>query len=131
MGASDTAGPAGEDAVVVMDEDPVAPVLSESRDVVIPLVPGATLAAAATSSLPAIRVSGPSIAAETSGPPPTVEMAETSSDQITLTTEEVMELATCLYIDFPGVEVINLEGPQYSEKGFEAAEEADVQRADD
>jgi hypothetical protein len=123
MGASDTAGPAGEDAVVVMDEDPTALVLSESRDVVIPLAPGATLAAAAMSSLPAIRVSGPSIAAETSGPPPTAEMAETSSDQFTLTTEEVMELATCRYIDCPCVRVINLEGPQYSEKGFEAAEE--------
>jgi hypothetical protein len=50
-------------------------------------------------------------------------MAETSSDQITLTAEEVMELATYWYIDFPSVRVIDLEGPQYSEKGFKAAEE--------
>jgi hypothetical protein len=34
-----------------------------------------------------------------------------------------MELATYRYIDFPGVGVIDLEGPQYSEKGYEAAEE--------
>jgi hypothetical protein len=33
-----------------------------------------------------------------------------------------MELATCRYIDFPGVGVIDLEGPQYSEKGYEAVE---------
>jgi hypothetical protein len=50
-------------------------------------------------------------------------MAETSSDQINLTAEEVMELANCRYIDFPGVGVIDLEGPQYSEKGFEVAKE--------
>jgi hypothetical protein len=50
-------------------------------------------------------------------------MAETSSDQITLTAEEVMELATYWYIDFPSVRVIDLEGPQYSEKGFKAVEE--------
>jgi hypothetical protein len=39
----------------------------------------------------------------------------------TLTVEEEMELATCRYIDFPGVGVIDLEGPQYSEKGYEVA----------
>jgi hypothetical protein len=111
MVASDTASLADEDVVVAMDEDSAAPVLSDSHDVVIPMAPGATLVAAATSSLPAVRVSGPSTAAETSDPPPTAEMAETSSDQITLTTEEVMELATCWYIHFPGVGVIYLEGP--------------------
>jgi hypothetical protein len=34
-----------------------------------------------------------------------------------------MELATYRYIDFPGVGVIDLEGPQYSEKGYEEVEE--------
>jgi hypothetical protein len=52
-----------------------------------------------------------------------VEVAETSSAQITLTAEEVMELVTCRYIDFPDVGVIDLEGPQYSEKGYEAESE--------
>jgi hypothetical protein len=123
MGASDTAGPGSEDVVVAMDEGLVAPLSSESRDVVIPLAPRAMQEAVATSSLPAVTVPGPSPVAEASGPPPTAEVAETSSDQITLTAEEVMELATCRYIDFPDVGVIDLEGPQYSEKGYEAAEE--------
>jgi hypothetical protein len=123
MGVSDTAGPGGEDAVAVMDEGSAAPLSSESRDVVIPSATGAMQATVATSSLLVVKVSGPSPAAEASGPPPTAEVAETSSDQITLTTEEVMELATCRYIDFPGIGVIDLEGPHYSEKGYEAAEE--------
>jgi hypothetical protein len=123
MGASDTAGPGGEDAVAVMDEGLAAPLSSESRDVVIPSAPGAMQVAMATSSLPAVKVPGPSPVAEASGPPPTTEVADTSSDQITLTTEEVMELATCRYINFPSVGVIDLEGPQYSEKGYEATEE--------
>jgi hypothetical protein len=123
MGASDTAGPGGEDVVVVIDEGLAAPLSSESRDVVIPLAPGATQAVVVTSSLPTVRVLGPSPAAEASGPPPTAEMAKTSSDQITLTAEEVMELTTCWYIVFSGVRVIDLDGSQYSEKGFEAAEE--------
>jgi hypothetical protein len=76
-----------------------------------------------TSSLPAVEVPGPFPVAEASGPPPTAEVAETSSAQITLTAEEVMELATCRYIDFPSVGVIDLEGPQYSEKGYEVASE--------
>jgi hypothetical protein len=108
MGASDTAGPSGEDVVAAMDEGLAAPLSSESRDVVIPLVPGAMQAEVTTSSLPAVKVPGPSPAAEASGPPPTAEVAKTSSDQITLTAEEVMDLATCRYIDFPGVGLIDL-----------------------
>jgi hypothetical protein len=34
-----------------------------------------------------------------------------------------MEVVTCWYIDFPDVGVIDLEGPQYSEKGYETVEE--------
>jgi hypothetical protein len=123
MGASDTASPGGEDVVVAMDEGLAAPLLSESRDVVIPLKHGVMQAAVATSSLPAAKMPGPSPVAEASSPPPTAEVAETSSDQITLTAKEVMELATCRYIDFPDVGVIDLEGPQYSEKGYKAVEE--------
>jgi hypothetical protein len=40
-----------------------------------------------------------------------------------LTVEEVMELATCRYIDFPGVGVIDLEAPQLPEKVLEVATE--------
>jgi hypothetical protein len=37
--------------------------------------------------------------------------------------EEVMELATCRYIDFPGVGVIDLEAPKLLEKVLEVATE--------
>jgi hypothetical protein len=50
-------------------------------------------------------------AAEVSGPSPAAEAAEISSAPSTVTVEEVMELATCQYIDFPGVGVIDLEAP--------------------
>jgi hypothetical protein len=90
MGASDTAGPGGEDVVAAMDEGSAAPLSSESRDVVIPLAPGAMQAAVATSSLPAVKVPGPSPAAEASGPPPTVVVVETSSDQITLAADQLL-----------------------------------------
>jgi hypothetical protein len=50
-------------------------------------------------------------------------VAETSSARAALTAEEVMELATCRYIDFPGVGVIDLEVPQLPEKVFEVAAE--------
>jgi hypothetical protein len=130
MGAPNTAGPDDEEMVVAMDADSAAPLSSESHDIVIPLEPGATLAAAVTSSLPAVRVSGPSPAVETSGPPPTAEMAETSSDQITLTVEEVMELATCRYIDFPGVGWSILKAPVL-EEGVRSGGGAGVQRTDD
>jgi hypothetical protein len=120
MGTLDMASPGGEGAVAAIDEDLAAPLSSESRDVMIPSALGAAQAVVATSLLPAVEVSGPPPAAEALGPPPTVEVAETSSAQITLTAEEVMELMTCRYIDFPGVGVIDLEGPQYSDKGYEA-----------
>jgi hypothetical protein len=45
-------------------------------------------------------------------------MAETSSNQITLTAEEVMELATFRYIDFSGVRVIDLEAPNTQRSGL-------------
>jgi hypothetical protein len=57
------------------------------------------------------------------GPPPTAEVAETSSTRVALTAEEVMELATCRYIDFPSVGVIDLEAPQLLEKVYEVASE--------
>jgi hypothetical protein len=50
-------------------------------------------------------------------------VAESSSARVSLTAEEVMELATCRYIDFPGVGVIDLEAPQLPEKVCEVATE--------
>jgi hypothetical protein len=50
-----------------------------------------------------------------------VEAARTSSAAGVVTVEEVMELATCRYIDFPGVGVIDLEAPQLPEKVLDVA----------
>jgi hypothetical protein len=65
----------------------------------------------------------PSPVVEVQDPPPAVEVAESSSARVALTTEEVMELATCRYIDFPGIGVIDLEAPQLPEKVYEVAAE--------
>jgi hypothetical protein len=50
-------------------------------------------------------------------------VAESSSARGAITVEEVTELATCRYIDFPGVGVIDLEAPQLSEKVLVVATE--------
>jgi hypothetical protein len=50
-----------------------------------------------------------------------VEVVESSSAPVALTTEEVMQLTTCRYIDFPSVGVIDLEAPQLPEKVYEVA----------
>jgi hypothetical protein len=66
---------------------------------------------AATSHLPAVEVPMPPLPIEVQGPPPTAEVAESSSTRVSLTVEEMMDLETCRYIDLPGVEVIDLEAP--------------------
>jgi hypothetical protein len=71
--------------------------------------------------LPAAKMSEPSPTAEVPGPSATTEVAESSSARDSLTVEEVMELATCWYIDFPGVGVIDLEAPQLPKKVLEVA----------
>jgi hypothetical protein len=108
------AGPRGEDAVVVVDEDSAALPSSKNCDVMITPASEPTQVTATASLLPAIEVPEPSPAAEVLGPPPTTEVEETSSGRVALTAEEVMELATCRYIDFLGVGVIDLEAPQLS-----------------
>jgi hypothetical protein len=70
-----------------------------------------------------VEVPVPPPAAEVQGPPPTAEVAESSSARVALTGEEMMDLATCRYINFPGVGVINLEGLQLLEKEYEVAVE--------
>jgi hypothetical protein len=74
---------------------------------------------ATASLLPVVEVPVPSLAVEVQGPPPTAEAAESSSARVALTAKEMMELATCRYIDFHGVGVIDLEAPQLLEKVYE------------
>jgi hypothetical protein len=78
---------------------------------------------ATASLLPAVEVPVPSPAVEVQGPPSTAEVAEFSSAWVALTAEEMMELVTCRYIDFPGVGVVDLEVPQLPEKVYEVAAE--------
>jgi hypothetical protein len=73
--------------------------------------------------LPAVKVTVPSPAVGVSCPPLTAEVAETSSAWVALTAEEVMELATCRYINFPGIGVIDLEAPQLPKKVYKVASE--------
>jgi hypothetical protein len=65
----------------------------------------------------------PFLAAKVPGPSPTAKAAETSSVVGTVTVEEVMELATSWYIDFPGMGVIDLEAPQLPEKVLDVVTE--------
>jgi hypothetical protein len=52
-----------------------------------------------------------------------MEVAESSSARVSLTVDEMMDMETCRYIDFPGVGVIDLEVPQLLEKEYEVAVE--------
>jgi hypothetical protein len=106
-----------------LDEELVAPPSSENCDVMITPTSELAQVAAMASLLPAIEVPEPSLVAEVPGPLPTAEVAATSSAWVSLTVEEVMELATCRYIDFPSVGVIDLEAPQLPEKVYEVASE--------
>jgi hypothetical protein len=117
------AGPSGEDVVAVLDEDSAPPLSSESRDVV--MAPASELAQVTVTADPltVVEVSEPSPAFGVSGPPLTAEAAETSLARVSLTVEEVMELAMCRYIDFLDVGVIDLEAPQLPEKVYEVVSE--------
>jgi hypothetical protein len=93
------------------------------RKVVMAPPPEPTPVVIETDSLPVEGAPEPSPAAEVPGSPATTEVAESSSARDALTVEEVMELATCRYINFPGVRVIDLEAPQLPEKVLEVATE--------
>jgi hypothetical protein len=99
--ASSEAGPGIEGVVVVLDEDSAPPPASESHDAATVLALEPTQVSVATSLLLAVEVSVPPPAVEVQGPPPTVEVAESSSARVSLTVEEMMDLETCRYIDFP------------------------------
>jgi hypothetical protein len=69
------------------------------------------LVAVAADPSPTAEAPESSPAAEALGPSSTVEVAGTSLAVGAVTVEEVMELATSRYIDFPDVRVIDLEAP--------------------
>jgi hypothetical protein len=87
--------------VVVLDEDSAPPPSSESHNVVMAPASEPAQVTMTAGLLPAVEVLEPSPSVGVSGPPLTTEVAETSSARDALTAEEVMELVTCRYIDFP------------------------------
>jgi hypothetical protein len=121
--ASSEAGPSVEGVVMVLDEDSVPPPPSGSHDATMAPALEPIQVPATTSLLPAVEVPVPSPAVQVQGPLPTAEVAESSSARISLTVEEVMDLETCRYIDFPGVGVIDLKVLQLPEKEYEVASE--------
>jgi hypothetical protein len=72
---------------------------------------------------PAVRALEPSPVAEVPEPSPVVGAAETSLAMGVVTVEEVMELATSRYIDFPGVGIVDLDAPELPSKVLEVATE--------
>jgi hypothetical protein len=115
--------PSGGDAVVIVNEDSaVLPSSGNCDAMILPALEPAQVMAV-ESLLPATEMPVPSPMVEVQDPPPAVEVAESSSAPVALTTEEVMELATCRYIDFPSVGVIDLEAPQLPEEVYEVAAE--------
>jgi hypothetical protein len=110
-------------AVVVLDEDSTPPPVSEGRDVAMAPASEPAPVVSAAGPPPVVEVSEPSPAAEVPSPSLTAEVAKASSAWGTITVEEVMELATCRYIDFPGAGVIDFEAPQLPEKVLEVATE--------
>jgi hypothetical protein len=58
-----------------------------------------------------VEVPVPSPTVKVQGPLSTAKVAESSSVRVSLTVEDMMDLETCWYINFPGVSVINLEAP--------------------
>jgi hypothetical protein len=117
------AGLCGGDVVVVLDEDSAPPPSSGGREVVMTTVSEPAPAVVVADPSPAAEAPEPSPAAEVPGPSAIAEATETSSDVSTVTVEEVMELATSQYIDFPGVGVIDLEAPQLPENVLDVAME--------
>jgi hypothetical protein len=83
----------------------------------------ASLAAVVLEPSPAAEVPDPSPTAEVLVPSPAAGAAETSSAAGAVTVEEVMELATSWYIDFPSFGVIDLEAPQLPGKVLDIATE--------
>jgi hypothetical protein len=117
------AGSRGGDAVMILDEDSAPPPSSGSHDVVMTPASEPTLAAAVADPSPTVEALEPSLAVETLEPSPAAGAVGTSSAARSVTVEEVLELATSRYIDFPEVRIIDLEAPQLPEKVLEVAME--------
>jgi hypothetical protein len=121
--APSKAGRSVEGVVVVLDEDTAPPPVSESHDVAAVLALEPAQVPATTCLLPAVEVPVPPPTVEVQGPPPTAEVAESSLARVSLTVEEMMDLETCRYNDFPSLGVIDLEAPQLPEKEYKVAAE--------
>jgi hypothetical protein len=89
------AGPSCEDVVVVLDGDSAPPPSSDNHDVMMAPASKPAQVTVIAGPLPAVEVSEPSMVVGVSDSPLTAEVAETSSARVALTTDEVMELATC------------------------------------
>jgi hypothetical protein len=57
-------------------------------------------------------------------PSPAVGAVETSSAAVAVTVEEVMKLATCQYVNFRGIGVVDLDAPELSSNDREMLEVA-------
>jgi hypothetical protein len=119
--APSRAGPSVEEVVMVLDEDAEPPPASERHGAVVVLVLESAQVPAVTSHLLAVEVPVPPPMMGVRGPPPTAEVAESSSTQVSLTVEEMMDLETSRYFDLLGVRVIDLEAPQLPEKEYDVA----------
>jgi hypothetical protein len=84
-------GSSSGDAVVIVDEDSAVLPLSGNCNAVIPPASEPAQVTATASLLPAVEMSMPSLVVEVQDPPPVVEVVESSSAWVALTTEEVME----------------------------------------
>jgi hypothetical protein len=108
-------GPGGVEVVVVLDEDSAPPPPVGDYDVAMTSVP---------EPLPAANVPEPSPATQVQEPSPTTGVALTSSAAVTMTVEEVMELATSRYIDFPGIGIVDLDASELPSNDWEMLEVA-------
>jgi hypothetical protein len=121
--APSEASPRIEGVVVVLDEDSAPLPPPECHDAAMAQALEPAKVSATASLLPTVEVSVPSPAGHIQGPLSTTEVAESSSARVSLTVEEMVDLETCRYIDFPSVVVIDLEAPQLLEKEYEVAAE--------
>jgi hypothetical protein len=113
LGAPSEAGLSVEGVVMVLDEDSAPPPPSESHDAAMAPALDPAQVPVTASLLPAVEVLVPTLAVEVQGPLSTAEVAESSSARVSLTIEEMVDLEMCQNIDFPGVGVIDLEGPNF------------------
>jgi hypothetical protein len=113
--------------VMISGEDPAPPPLSGSHDVMMTTMSEPTPAAAVIDPSPIVEAQEPSRTVEMLEPSPTAGAVGTSLAVRSVTVEEMMELVTSRYIDFPEVGIIDLEASQLPEKVLEVAMERMLQ----